>query len=233
MVPFLSNLGLNEPDQYVAPSAESMPPALNPNNTTQWQAAVNQATSESGDVIEVWARTITLYTEQCIADNVFPFMISAQAINDGILSSMQAQRSAVVSFLTSSNLLAEKISQCSVSSVKRVVEFLDRGFNLYVSVKLRLDIAEAASICQAMTFDKVTDFYFKKDVGSGASVGCEVDKAEPQYSYVSYIIRCSSLPCIANKYAPSSQEYEKFILNVMYLPLVRMSVPTIFSNRLF
>lgn len=232
--PFLTNLGVSVRDQLYSPSIDNMPGALNATCRQHWVDAVN-AVSKLGlhSTADIWSYTITTFVSLCVEHNEYPFLQDPDTVNSRILSSMKMQRSALVKFLTSTPEFSAAIKSCSVSSVIRDVIFAESGCIIQCSAKLRWSFLDAVDLCSKLAFSRVTDSCYKLSLGAGIVLEISANLADIRYTNLSYTITLDNLPYISNNYTPSEQEYKKFILDVMYIPLIKLSAPTIFSSRLF
>lgn len=231
--PFLSNLGVSERDQLLGPTKQNMPSKFNSacaEAVEIWNRQVDAAKSLSG--LEAWGYCIRNYVSSCVASSIFPYLTDPSTINSSIFSKLQAQRKQLVDCLCLSKDL-NKVIESSVSKVTRYVDFIDSGFTITCTARLRLDFFEAAKIAESLGFTSSIEGYYKKDLGNGVSIALQSELDRPDYTSLCYQICQDTLPYLASNYTPSRAELSKFILDIMYIPIIKMSSPTIFAQRLF
>ena len=231
--PFLCNLGISEKEQLQDPRADSMPSALNPNCSAEWSEVVNKVLDLGYFGLEAWGICIRSFVKLCTDQNKFAFLRDPNTINESILSTIQKQRDSVISFLTLNADISKIIEIAIVSRISREVVFLGSGFVICCKARLRLDFIETAELAEKLCFSKVSEGCYRKDVGSGVCVELCSDMNNASYTQLCYSLKSDQLPWIANNYTPSQAEYTKFILDIMYIPLIKMSSPSIFSTKLF
>lgn len=231
--PFLCNLGISEKEQLQDPRSDSLPSALNPNCSAEWSEVVRKVLSLGYSGLAAWGICIRSFVKLCTDQNKFAFLRDPNSINESILSIIQKQRDSVINFLTLNAELSKVIETAIVSRISRDVVFLGAGFIICCKARLRLDFLETAELAEKLCFTKISEGCYRKDVGSGVSVELCSDTNNAAYTQLCYSIRSDQLPWITNNYTPSQAEYTKFILDIMYIPLIKMSSPSIFSTKLF
>lgn len=231
--PFLSNLGVSEKEQLQNPRPDIMPPALNANCSSEWSCVVRKVLSLGYTGLAAWGYCIRCFVQLCLEHNKFAFLRDPNSVNESILSTLQQQRDSVVNFLTLNADIAKIIENAIVSRVSREAVFINAGFIICCKARLRLDFFEAAELSEKLGFSKVSEGCYRKDVGSGVCVELCSDINNSAYTQLCYSLKSDQLPSIANNYTPSQSEYAKFILDIMYIPLIKMSSPSIFSTKLF
>ena len=231
--PFLFNLGVSERDQLLGPTKQNMPSKFNSacaEAVEIWNRQVDAVKGLSG--LEAWGYCIRNYVSSCVASSIFPYLNDPSTINSSIFSKLQAQRKQLVDCLCLSKDLNQFIEN-SVSKISREVEFIGAGFIITCTARIRLDFFEAAEIAKSLGFTSITEGYYKKDLGNGVCIALQSELDKPNYTNLCYQICQDTLPYLASNYTPSRAELSKFILDIMYIPIIKMSSPTIFAQRLF
>lgn len=236
--PFLSNLGVSERDQLLGPTKQNMPSKFNSASAQAiqiWNQVVDSVTTHK-DALVNWGNCIRDYVSRCISNNVFPYLTDPKLINSSIFSKLQAQRQQLIDCLCLSKDLS-KLIDTSVSKVSREVAFIDSGFFIRCSAKIRLSFFDVEDIAKSLGFassslSNVEQFY-KKDLGNGVCIVLESNTDQPSHTNLCYELYQDALPYLSNNYAPSKAELSKFILDIMYIPIIKMSSPTPFAQRLF
>lgn len=233
--PFLTNLGVLERDQVYGPSIDNMPGALNATCKQYWVDAVNAVSKlDIINGVEAWMYAVKTFVQLCIENNEYPFLQDPDTVNSRILSSMKLQRAALVKFLMSTPEFSAVLKTLPVSGITRDVIFVESGFIIACTAKIRWSFLDAVDLCSKLSFYRVSDYCYRLSLGSGITLEISANLLEDaRYTNLSYTMTQDYLPYISNNYTPTEQEYKKFILDVMYIPLIRLSAPTIFSSRLF
>lgn len=232
--PFLCNLGISERDQLLGPTTQNMPSKFNSADAQAvriWNESAALA-SERNDALTNWGNCIREYISRCVSNNVFPYLTDPKLVNSTIFSKLQEQRQQLIDCLCLSKDLSRFIDT-SVSKVTRYVDFIGPSFTITCSAKIRLDFFEASEIAKSLGFVSNTEGYYKKDLGNGVSIAIESTLDQPSHTNLCYQIHQDTLPYLANNYTPSKAELSKFILDIMYIPIIKMSSPTPFAQRLF
>lgn len=237
--PFLCNLGISERDQLTGPTIQNMPSKFNSADAQAiqiWNQVVIECTSERNDALTNWGNCIKEYVSNCVAQDVFPYLADPKLVNSSIFSKLQAQRQQLIDCLCLSKDLS-KLIDTSVSKVSREVAFIDSGFFIRCSAKIRLSFFDVEDIAKSLGFvssslSNVEQFY-KKDLGNGVCIALESNLDQPNHTNLCYELHQETLPYLANNYMPSQAELSKFILDIMYIPIIKMSSPTPFAQRLF
>lgn len=233
--PFLSNLGISERDQLLGPTKQNMPTKFNSACAKAidiWNTQVENSDGLGLSGIDAWGYCVQNYVLDCVAASIFPYLTDPGAVNASIFSKLQSQRRQVVDCLCLSKDL-NKVIESSVSKVTRTVDFINSGFTITCTARLRLDFFEASKIAESLGFTSSLEGYYKKDLGNGVCIALQSELDRPDYTNLCYQICQDTLPYLASNYTPSRAELSKFILDIMYIPIIKMSSPTIFAQRLF
>lgn len=215
------------------PRPDNMPPALNANCSAEWSFIVNKAKSLDMHGLAAWGFCIRTFVELCIEQNKFAFLRDPNTVNESILSNLQQQRDAIISFLTTNKDISQAIANATVSKINRDVVFINAGFMICCKARLRIDFFQSAELAEKLGFNTVSEGCYRKEIGSGVCIELCSDINNSAYTQLCYCIKSDQLPFIANNYTPSQTEYTKFILSIMYIPLIKMSSPSIFSSKVF
>lgn len=229
-VPFLSNLGLSIQEQQAGPLADAMPQAFNGDLTGLWKEAVEH--QDTTDTLENrWAAVIDEFVTKAIAQGRFPFLRDPSQNNAEIMQELTAKRTSLMDYLTSQSKLGEVFETHSLRSVERKVIFPEKGFIISVSVSLAIPTLDFLDLMDTLSFKRVGQDYYEKDISADVRIFfTAIDDRTVRFEYQ---IVSSMLPYITDNYSPTQGELEKFVLDTMYLPLIKMSRPSCFSKRLF
>lgn len=233
--PFLCNLGVSERDQLTGPTIQNMPSKFNSADAQAiqiWNQVVSECTSEKSDALTNWGNCIREYVSRCVFNSIFPYLTDPKLVNSSIFSKLQSQRQLLVDCLCLSKDLSSLIDT-AISKVSREVKFLGSGFSIVCCAKIRLDFFEVEDIAKSLGFVSSSEGYYKKDLGNGVCIALESNLDQPNHTNLCYELYQETLPYLANNYIPSQAELSKFILDIMYIPIIKMSSPTPFAQRLF
>lgn len=231
--PFLSNLGVTVLEQARPPTSNTFPPAFEQQNHHDWDAAVIQLIP-SGNALEDWAITIKRYVELCTARNVFPFQTLQQNRNDQITEFFRTRRRAFVKFIDRCNFF----DNVTIRSTHHKVIVTDRGFILTIYAKARIS---DPSFVKWLTEIPYPRFDIVKDQ-QGRHIRQIMDGLDmfvineagnlPERWDVGYDIMCPFYPDIPNDHTPSKAEMERFILDILWMPILRSARPLHMNYRL-
>lgn len=228
-IPFLSNLGVSDVDQARHPTAQAFPPTFNPNCRSIWDSTISQLEVLDTDVGFTWGHAIRQFIASCIDQDLYPFSGSRQGANDQIFTELQDARKQVVKFLNQSKML----KYVDLRVTRREVEMSTIGFTLRC-----LGIA----YLKDPTFEKwlmqmpMPAFRIKhagrylKHLSN--SVTMVVYNEGNHRWHVGYEIVVRRFPDLPGKHVPSKAELETFILDVLWMPVLRSHRPLGYHHRL-
>jgi hypothetical protein len=233
-MPFLSNLGVLAQDQARNPCASSFPHAFNPACQHVWDAVVT-GMLQGKDVAANWGHAITLFIEVCIAKDMYPFSNLKQSANDSILTDLQDARLAVVKFMN----LSKMLSFVNIKATSREVELTNTGFVLRVYGKAILKQPNDPTFEKWLLqmpyprFDlKDHGRYVKHLSHTVAMVVFNEGASMSQRWHVGYEIICNQFPDIPGKHTPTKEQIETFILDILWMPVLKSRRPIGWHHRL-
>lgn len=233
--PFLSNLGVDPMVQARSPTPETFPSALNVNNKAVWGTAVAETPSVN-NALEDWALCLKSYVELCEEQDLFPFQTLHVSRNDQISDFLKAARQAVVKYINKSGLYDE----LKLTSSHRHVQVTNTGFVITVYAKAIINDPSFEAWLQQMPYPHFSnirqmDGKWIKQVCPGVRMFVVNDEKGGHLNqrwHVGYEIECSMFPDLPNSGTPSKAELEKFILDVLWMPLLRTFRPQKLLRRL-
>ena len=227
-VPFLSNLGILDVEQAKNPLISTFPRAFNVSALPIWISTISQM-QMGEDTRSNWGTAIKFYIENCINANQFPFSNFKQSANDQILDDLKFARQAIVKFMDRSRLLEMVI----LRATRREVEMNAIGFTLRVCGR---------ALWKDPTFEKwlldtpLPAFRLKhkgryvKHLSQDVTMSV-IEEAEQRWN-IGYEIVCRHFPDLPGKHIPSEAELENFILDIMWMPVLRSHRPEGYHHRL-
>jgi hypothetical protein len=233
--PFLSSLGVPQLDQARSPTVKGFPTGMNANNIAQWTEAVHKLIP-SQEAARDWGTVIREYVRLCENYGVFPFSNTAVDRNDEIQDILKMERENFVRFVNKNQFF----HRIRIRSTHRNVHLTENGFVLRVYAKSRIEdpsfIKWLEHLPQPFTFPitqpQAPNRYVKK-LTHHLSVFVETEAINlPERWHVGYEISIPMFPTLPNEMLPSRQEVEDFILNILWLPLVRSMRPIGMQHRL-
>lgn len=228
---FLSGLGVLDTDQVRTPTADAFPQSFNVNNKGIWDAAVRSVAPTKNPAAD-WDTVIHQYIDDCTAADSYPFSNLRQSINDMIVQDLHEARRAVVRFMDQSHVL----QHASIRATDRVVKMTTSGFVLRVVGKCQIkDPAfEQWLIKLPMPrFNLKDDGRYDKSLGRNLKMVAWNEGASLRDRWhVGYEIVCNHYPDIPGNHLPSKAEIERFILHVLWMPVLKAHRPQGFNHRL-
>lgn len=227
--PNLFKLGVPIRQQSELPNPDSFPSAFNQNAFKYWQQAVDEVKVKSPKL--AWPRAIQRFVRLCEQYSIFPFY-DQQTNNDLIFTALLRGRRQVVRFMDSTKLLDEM----RPDRTSRSVTMTTTGFTLTVESQVRLmvndptivqkmGLREAAKTTSGSiwkrSLDRDVEFFIRN---SGANLS--------QRWFFGYTLTIPVFPHIPGNHTPSTKELEKFVMDIIYLPILRAFRPLKSNNRL-
>lgn len=227
--PNLFKLGVPLRQQNELPTPGAFPTGFNQSTFKYWQQAVSSVSAKTPKI--AWKQAISRFIRLCEQYSVFPFY-DQQTNNDLIFTTLLRGRRQVVRFMDSTNLLEEMRPDKTVRSVTLTTT----GFQLTVESQVRLinndpTVVKTMGLRQASKttsgaiwrkgLDRDVEFYVRN---AGARLN--------QRWFFGYTITVNVFPHIPGNHTPSTKEIEKFVMDVIYLPILRAFRPLKSNNRL-
>lgn len=232
--PFLTNLGVPPLEQGRPPTVEGFPSGLNGNNKAQWQQAVHEMVPSS-DSFRDWGLTLRRYVELCEEFGVFPFQQVHQSHNDQIVEMLQEARRQFVYFANKNQFF----SKIKIRSTHHKVTITDKGFNLVVYAKARIEDPtflkwlEHLPLPFRFPFIRSDSNRHTKVISDTLSIFVENSTYDlPERWLVGYEISIPFYPDLPNNELPSRKEMERFVLDILWMPLIRSMRPKGLNHRL-
>jgi len=223
--PFLSNLGVSDIAQARNPTADAFPPNFNVNCKQVWDRTISLLPLTE-DVCTNWGQAIRDFIENCIEADLYPFSDLKQSVNDQIMASLMASRKALLKDFT------KMLCSVKLGSTIRSVEMNNLGFTLKTCSAVTLKDPTFGQWLTQAPYPRFVvrqeDFYIKQiDASTNLFASKDVDKWS-----VGYEIVCKQFPSIPGNPLPTRLELEKFILNVLLMPVLKIHRPDGFHHRL-
>lgn len=234
--PFLSNLGVPVLDQARPPTVKGFPQGLNSNNVAQWTSAVH-ALIPSKDPLKDWGTTLRLYVDLCEKQLVFPFSEVYLSHNDQIEDILVHARRDFVQFVNKNKFFHD----IRIRSTHHKVTATDTGFVLNVYAKARIEDPSflywvqnlPTRYAEPKVYVQSRAHAYRKPIAPHLAVIVENETVTfPERWLVGYEITVPFFPEIPNNELPSKTEMEEFVLQVMWLPLIRAMRPVGMGHRL-
>lgn len=232
-LPFLSNLGVTAFQAARPPTIQTYPLAFSANNISQWTAAV-QELIPSLDTRYDWAITIKRYVEQCTKSGVYPFQALHQTRNDQISDFLTERRRAFVKFINMTGMLEHVF----LKATHRTVTVTESGFHLRVHGDAIIEDPTYTTFLQKVPYPKMLlrteDSHYVRQLMNGLEVFAynEYARTMKQRWIVGYEIVCPIFPDLPNHPTPTKDELERFILDILWMPLLRSMRPIHQMRRL-
>ena len=222
----LNSLGIPPQLQARHPEDDFMPPVFNPNCASFWPIAVGKARILKNPKA-AWYAAIKEFVKLCERKSRFAFT-SDETNNDRILTRMIEARREIVRFVNAHKILDE----LKTYRVTRTVRMTTSGFCITVDIHAQqvlqdptvikvLGLRQANGRFNRSLLSNLTFFVYNE----GASLD--------QRWHFGYDLLIDIFPSLPGKRLATTHEQEKFILETMYLPLVRCYRPLNSMHRLF
>lgn len=231
---FLSNLGITDIQQARPPTTKTFPPALNPNNRSIWEEAVKEL-KPSRHPQEDWGRALRRYVDLCGAKGVYPFQSVQQTRNDDISDFLRNARKELVRFIDRTDFF----EGIKLRSTQREVKMTNAGFVLTVSGQANIQDPSFEKWLTTVPFPKFDlikqNGRYWKNLRDGVRMFAYRDKGSSSSErwVIGYEITCSVYPDLPTQHLPSRDQLEKFIMDVLFMPILRSIRPKKVLNRLF
>jgi hypothetical protein len=232
-IPFLANLGITAFQAARPPTAQTFPLAFPASNVLHWRQACTELVP-SLDIKYDWGITIRRYVELCTQNNVFPFATLHQSRNDQISDYLAERRRAFVKFINMTGLL----EHVYLKATHRTVTAIDSGFTLRVHGEAIIEDPTYTTFLQKAPFPRMLlrteDQHYVRQLMPGLELFAynEYNRSMKQRWIVGYEITCPIFPDLPNHPTPTKAEIERFILDLLWMPLLRSMRPIHQMRRL-
>ena len=226
---YLTSLGISPLQQGKPPTAASFPTAFNPETRNEWCLAVENLKSEN--VVKshtLWQRCILDYIDLCMESGKYVFYTSS--VNDDILDLLGKARITAVHYLNKFNIL----NHVAIKTIDHTCQLTDQGFVLDVDANVTVKDPTFAEYL-------IKHCLFKIHLYDDHSRECHlennvsfyyVNRGTSQRLHFGYRITIPKYPRIPSNDTPKKQELEAFILNVLWLPVLKSHRPYKLAHRL-
>jgi hypothetical protein len=233
--PFLSSLGVPQLDQARSPTVKGFPTGMNANNISEWTQAIHELIP-CGEALRDWGIAIRNYVRLCEQHGVFPFSNTSVDRNDEIASIFKMAREDFVRFVNKNKFF----HNVAIRSTHRQVHLTENGFVLRVYAKARIDDPSFIQWIEHLpmpfnfpTTQPLAPNRYVKQLTHYLTVFVENDALGlPERWLVGYEISVPMFPTLPNEMLPSREEIETFVLDVLWLPLLRSMRPIGMGHRL-
>jgi hypothetical protein len=229
--PFLAHLGISDIDQARSPTADAFPHAFNINCKPQWDQAVGRVEPSDDPKVD-WGLAIRNYVELCTSTDRYPFSNMKQSSNDQIVEHLKNARRAVVKFLNNSKFL----NHVQIRTTARKVKMNNMGFSLDVFGQVYIKDPTFVRWLLEMPYPGFRikhEGRYIKHIGNDVTMVVYNEGANgTQRWHIGYEINCRLFPDLPGRNLPSKAELEKFILEVLFMPVLRSSRPYGYHRRL-
>ncbi|QDH83607.1 hypothetical protein [Achromobacter phage Motura] len=218
----LSSLGVSQMEQQSVPDEDSYPMMFNPNCERHWPVAVGMVKAKQPGA--AWSQAIAEFIKLCEKAGQRPFTVE-DSKNDLILTAFITARRAIVKFLEKHSVHRELKSY----KVERRVAMTPTGFTLTVDVKCHA-VKQDPTFIYAMGIRQGSHprypAYWKRDLQRNLEFFVANEGANlAQRWHYGYVINVDVFPVIPGKFTPSNAELEKFVMNNLYLSVLRAYRP--------
>jgi hypothetical protein len=231
--PFLTNLGITPIQQARTPTTAVFPSALNANNKFEWEQAV-QDLVPSDDTTVDWVKCVRRYVELCELRGVYPFQNVQQSRNDQITDFFKDRRQQLVRFVNHSKFF----ESIKIRTTARKVTVTDSGFVLDVRAICYISDPSFEKWLTRTPFPKFhipdRNGRFARAIAEGMEMYVEHDRPRQSDRWIiGYTLTSRTYPDLPQEHLPSKKEIEAFILDVLFMPLLRGNRPSELDHRLF
>lgn len=231
--PYLSSLGVPVYMQTRTPTSSGYPLMFSSMCKHLWDEVLREYPATDNPVND-WYNVISLFTDKCSAAGKYPFTGYHQSINDAITDRLRNARRAVVRFIDKSKIL----SLTTVRNTHRRASMTDTGFVLTVYGDVHLKDPTFPEWLLQMPYPRfdivrTIDNRWNKPLGDNATYFVQNQGALAKDRWImGYDIRVDLFPEIPNRQLPSKSELERFILNTLWMPVLRSHRPLGLSHKL-
>ena len=229
--PFLSALGIPQLEQARSPTLKGFPPSLNTNAKSEWEQAVKDVVPTSNPMTN-WGLVLKRYIQLCEMSDKFPLAntagsFSTEDSNSEILHILRQARIDFVRFIQKNDFFHD----IKIRSTHRKVQLHDSGFVLSVWALVRITDPKFKQWLGHLKFPghagnqmipRDANNRYTVDVSPHLKVYVENDAPGlPERWVVGYEITVPAIPHLEDVTFPSQEQLEQFILDSMWMPLLR------------
>lgn len=231
-IPFLAKLGVPAGAELRSPNPNAFPSAFNAQTKRIWDAATAKV-QPTKDIEADWAKVIDVYLKDCTAAGQYPFSDMHQSVNDQIMTQLAEARRAVVKFINNSKLL----QHVAIRDSHHKVTMTNTGFVLAVHGVARLKDPTFPQWLTKLPMPHFqilkVDSKYIKSLGKGVTMYAYNEGANlVDRWHIGYEINIMHFPDIPNNYVPSKAELERFILDILYMPILKSHRPFGVTHKL-
>lgn len=231
--PYLSSLGVPVLLQTRPPTNAGFPLMFNSGCKHLWDEAIREFTPTDSPITD-WYNVITKFIDKASAAGRYPFTGYHQSINDLISDRLRNARRAVVRFMDKSKIL----KLATVRNTHRRVSMTDTGFVLTVYGDIFLKDPTFPQWLLQMPYPRFDivrsiDNRWDKNLGDNVTFFARNEGALAKDRwFIGYDIKVDLFPEVPNQPLPSKGELERFVLNVLWMPVLRSHRPQGLSHKL-
>jgi len=231
--PFLSNLGIPVLQQARKPTIEGFPLAFNQNNRLAWAQAVTESEVTNNSILD-WSVAIRRYVDLCMVHDLFPFQNVSQSRNDQISTYLTERRRAFVKFVN----LTDLFGNLFIKSTTREVKVTDKGFVLTVNADVNVKDPTFVEWLKRTPYPKfqldTLNGHYRRQLMDGLTLFAYNDysRSMDQRWHLGYEIVCPIFPDLPTNQLPSKAEIEKFVLDILWRPVMMSARPLKTLRRL-
>jgi hypothetical protein len=227
-VPDLDILGVPQNRQNMRPSSTVWPTRFNPESRDVWDKMFKDtevaAVLRSLEAPDAWNTAVAEYLTRCRKEGRDPFVSLSGTANERIRGILSRQRISVGRVIDALHLLP----QFKLSNVRRVINRQNKGFTLITSCDMSPKVSGAyqdyVSLVVALCnnrgkFHKVGDRVLRRDIDAGTFIEIQCGPGVWKFRYSVSAHEHPELE-ITNR-APTRDQYERYVINELWLPAVR------------
>lgn len=174
------------------------------------------------------------YISQCEARGVYPFQNLHESRNDQIVDFLHERRLQFVRFINRTDFFRT----ITLRSTHRKVVATDHGFVLTVRARTINTDPSFIKWLQEIPFPRFNlvrhNGRYTKNIMHGLDMFVENDFADNMHDrwIIGYDIVCPFYPDLPTNHTPSKAEIERFVLDILWMPLLRSMRPYKATHRL-
>lgn len=232
MTVFFNNLGITDIQQGRTPTAETFPLAFNQNNKSLWEQAVHELIPK--EPVLDWIAAIQRYVSLCEEHGVYAFQSVQQSRNDQIVDYLRERRRAFVKFIDFTSFF----ESIKLRTTDRKVVITNTGFVLTVTATANITDPSFEKWLIQMPYPRFELVKHEgrhwKTLQAGLRMFAYRDHGSnsPERWVIGYEINCPIYPDLPDIHLPSKQQLEKFVLDILWLPILRSTRPRKATHRL-
>jgi hypothetical protein len=233
--PFLSQLGIQPTAQARGPRPTEIPSGLNGHNGLEWSEAVNNTVRPKGSTLRWWARVINAYIKLCRERDVFAFANDGEGRNSYLEDLMIRARQDFVRFCQK----VKFFDGIKIRSTERQATAGPNGVTIKVWANSTVDDPLFVNWLRNLPVpyqwsrQQKRFNYYEHRLSPVLTLWVEFTNHTAIDTYkIGYDVNLPGFPSIPNNPLPSRKEVEEFVLEVLWLPLLRANRPFSMDHRL-